>query len=216
MRLSALAWLVAGAFSASAVAAETPVTTPPARTDQTAAATAEPVPPVAARKPYEVKAPHGAARQDEYYWLRDDKRENPEMLAYLRAENAYTDHVLRPLERLEAELYDELVGRVKQDDASVPYLEDGYWYYTRYETGKEYPIHARREGTMDAPEQVMFDVNTMAAGKNFFQLGDWEVSPNDRLAAFATDDVGRRQYVVQVKDLATGEVFADRLTGVSA
>ena len=195
---------------------DAPVAGAPAKTDASAGAAVEPVPPVAAMKPHEVRAPHGAARQDEYYWLRDDKRENAEMLAYLKAENAYTDHVLRPLESLEATIYDELVGRIKQDDASVPYRDDGYWYYTRYETGKEYPIHARRKGAMDAPEQVLFDVNAMAAGKNFFQLGTYEVSPDGRLAAFATDDVGRRQYVVQVKNLETGEVLPDRITGANA
>lgn len=172
--------------------------------------------PVAQPRPFLVTAPHGAARQDEYYWLRDDTRKDPDVLSYLNAENAYTDKVLAPLEGLEETLYQELVGRVKQDDSSVPYIEDGYWYYTRYETGKEYPIHARRQGTMDAPEQVLFDVNQMAEGKNFFQLGNYEVSPDGRLAAFASDEVGRRQMVIQVKDLATGEVLADRITGAAA
>src|SRR5690606_16599366 len=99
--------------------------------------------PVAQKRPFLVTAPHGAARQDEYYWLRDDTRKDADMLAYLNAENAWTDQAMAPLATLRASLYDELVGRVKQDDASVPYLQDGYWYYTRYETGKEYPIHAR-------------------------------------------------------------------------
>ncbi|MFY2763730.1 S9 family peptidase [Arenimonas sp. MALMAid1274] len=171
---------------------------------------------MAARKPYEVKAPHGAARQDEYYWLRDDKRENPEMLAYLNAENTYTDTVLKPLESLEETLYTELVGRVKQDDASVPYLEDGYWYYTRFETGKEYPIYARRKGSMEAPEQVLFEVNQLAEGKSFYQIGTYEISPDDQWVAYAEDAVGRRQYTVRVKNLATGEVLPDVLTGVSA
>ncbi len=181
-----------------------------------AAAVALPSPPVAAKKPYEVKAPHGAARQDEYYWLRDDTRKDPEVIDYLNAENAYTDAVLRPLEALEDRLYEELVARVKQDDASVPYLEDGWWYYTRFETGKEYPIHARRKGSLDAPEEILFDVNAMAAGKNFYQLANYEVSPDGRLAAFAEDAVGRRQYTLRVKDLATGEVLPDAITGASA
>ncbi|HLU13343.1 MAG TPA: S9 family peptidase [Arenimonas sp.] len=175
-----------------------------------------PAPPVAAKKPYEVRAPHGAVRQDEYYWLRDDSRESPEMLAYLKAENAYADAVLAPVRGLEERLYRELVGRVKQDDASVPYFDDGYWYYVRYETGKEYPIHARRQGSMEAPEQVLFDVNGMAEGKNFFQLANYEISEDGRLAAWAEDTVGRRQYVLRVKNLETGEVLADRITGASA
>ncbi|WP_374602171.1 S9 family peptidase [Arenimonas sp.] len=171
--------------------------------------------PVAQKRPFLVTAPHGAARQDEYYWLRDDTRKDADMLAYLKAENAWTDQAMAPLATLRDGLYDELVGRVKQDDASVPYLRDGYWYYTRYETGKEYPIHARRKGSMDAAEQVMFDVNQMAEGKSFFQFARIEVSPDGRLAAFTYDDVGRRQMVVQVKDLESGEVLPDRITGAS-
>ncbi|WP_034220873.1 S9 family peptidase [Arenimonas donghaensis] len=171
--------------------------------------------PVAQKRDFLVTAPHGAARQDEYYWLRDDTREDADMLAYLRAENTWADQAMAPLAPLQQTLYEELVGRVKQDDASVPYLKDGYWYYTRYETGKEYPIHARRKGSMDAPEQVMFDVNQMAEGKSFFQFARIEVSPDGRLAAFTYDDVGRRQMVVQVKDLASGDVLPDRITGAS-
>ncbi len=199
------------ARDAASGGAPAPVATPAPLTVATAA-----VPPVAARKPYEVRAPHGAARQDEYYWLRDDKRENAEMLAYLRAENAYTDAVMAPLEGLEATLYDELVARVKQDDATVPVFENGYWYYTRYETGREYPIHARRKGTMEAAEEVLFDVNAMAEGKNFFQIGSFEVSPDNRRVSFTYDDVGRRQYRLAVKDIASGEVLPDTVAGVSA
>ena len=172
--------------------------------------------PVAAKKPYDVVAPHGATRNDEYYWLRDDKRQNPEMLAYLNAENAYADAVLKPLDALEEVLYSELVARVKQDDSSVPYLEDGFWYYTRFETGKEYPIYARRKGAMDAPEQVLFEVNQLAEGKDFFQIGDYEISPDDQWVAYAEDDVGRRQFTLRIKNIATGEVLPDVITGVSA
>ena len=101
-------------------------------------------PPDVAKKPHVVKAPHGAQRNDEYYWLRDDTRKNPEMLAYLNAENAYADALMAPLKPLENKLYEEIVGRIKQDDSSVPYRERGYWYYTRFETGQDYPIYARR------------------------------------------------------------------------
>lgn len=173
-------------------------------------------PPQAAPKPHTVKAPHGAERIDEYYWLRDDSRENPEMLAYLKAENAYTDAVLAPLEGLKGRLYDEIVGRIKQDDASVPARWKDYWYYTRFEEGKEYPIHARRKGSMEAPEEVMFDLNAMAEGKPFYQIGNWELSPDQQLAAFAEDSVGRRQYVIRVKNLATGEILPDAIRGASA
>ena len=175
-----------------------------------------PIPPDVAKKPHVVKAPHGAQRNDEYYWLRDDMRKNPEMLAYLNAENAYVDQVMAPLKPLENKLYDEIVGRIKQDDSSVPYRERGYWYYTRFATGQDYPIHARRAGDMDAAEEILLDVNAMAKGKDYFSVGDWEVSQDNRLLAWADDDVGRRQYVIRIKDLATGEVYPDVIRGASA
>ena len=100
-------------------------------------------PPDVEKRPHTVTSPHGE-RQDEYYWLRDDERKDPQMLAYLNAENAYADAVLAPLKALEDKLYDEIVARIKQDDSSVPARDRGYWYYTRFETGKDYPIHARR------------------------------------------------------------------------
>ncbi|MDL5368125.1 S9 family peptidase [Xanthomonas sp. NCPPB 2654] len=172
-------------------------------------------PPHPAKQPHTVKAPFGATRQDDYYWLRDDKRENPQMLAYLNAENAYADQLLKPLKPLEDTLYTEIVGRIKQDDSSVPYRERGYWYYTRYESGKDYPVHARRKGSMDAPEQILLDVNAMAADKGYFSVGDAVVSQDNRILAWTEDDVGRRQYVVRFKNLETGEVYADRVPGVS-
>ena len=174
-----------------------------------------PTPPVAAQRPHEVKAPHGAVRNDEYYWLRDDKRENPEMLAYLNAENAYADAMLAPLAPLKQRLYDEIVGRIQQDDSSVPYFEDGYWYYTRFETGKDYAITARRKGTMEAPEEILLDQNAMAEGKDYFQVGGWEVSPDGSKLAWAEDLNGRRQYTIKVKDIATGELLDSAVTGTS-
>jgi len=172
-------------------------------------------PPDAEKQPHTVKAPFGATRTDDYYWLRDDKRENPKMLAYLNAENAYTDQVVAPLKPLEDTLYKEIVARIKQDDASVPARDRGYWYYTRYETGKDYPIQARRKGSMDAPEEILLDINVMAEGKNFFDVGDADVSQDNHLLAWAEDDVGRRQYVIRFKDLRTGQVLPDRIENVS-
>ncbi len=172
-------------------------------------------PPDAAKKPHVVKAPFGAERSDEYYWLRDDSRKNPEMLAYLNAENAYADAVMAPLKPLENKLYEEIVSRIKQDDSSVPYRERGHWYYSRFETGQDYPIYARRAGSMDAAEQVLLDVNVMAKGKDYFSVGDWTVSQDNSVLAWAEDAVGRRQYVIKFKNLATGEVYADQITGVS-
>ncbi len=183
----------------------------------TSTANAAPVltPPDAEKRPHTVKAPFGATRSDDYYWLRDDKREDPAMLAYLNAENAYTDQVMAPLKPLEDMLYKEIVARIKQDDASVPARDRGYWYYTRFETGKDYPIQARRKGSMEAPEEILLDVNQMAEGKNYFNVGDADVSQDNHLLAWAEDDVGRRQYVIRFKDLRTGEVLPDRIENVS-
>jgi oligopeptidase B len=183
-------------------------------TTDTVAADLSP-PPDAAKKPHLVKAPHGAERQDEYYWLRDDTRKNAEVLAYLNAENAYVDASMARLKPLQDRVYDEIVGRIKQDDASVPYRLRGYWYYTRFETGKDYPIHARRKGTMDAPEEVLLDVNVMAQGKEYFSVGEWEVSQDNTMLAWAEDAVGRRQYVIHIRNLATGETYSDTVTGVA-
>lgn len=172
--------------------------------------------PDVAKKPHEVKAPFGVTRNDDYYWLRDDDRKSPEMLAYLKAENAYTDAVLAPTKPLQEKLYSEIVGRIKQDDASVPYRERGYWYYTRFETGKDYPIQARRKGSMDAPEEILLDVNQMAEGKGYFSVGDAQISQDNKLLAWADDAVGRRQYVIRFKNLETGEIYPDTIGGVSA
>ena len=164
---------------------------------------APPEPPVAAKKPHEVRAPHGAVRQDEYYWLRDDSREDAEMLAYLEAENAYADAVLAPTKALQDRLYEEIVGRIKQDDSSVPYRLRGYYYYSRFEPGQNYPVVARRKGSMDAPEEILLDENAMAEGHGFFQLLAW-----------AEDTICRRQYVLKVKNLETGEMLPDTVTNI--
>ena len=178
-----------------------------AATAQTAA------PPVAAKKPFMVTSPNGA-REDDYYWLRDDSRKNPEMLGYLKAENAYTDAVLAPTKLLQDKLYEEFVGRIKQDDSSVPYVKHGYWYYSRFTPGADYPVLARRKGAMTAPEEVMLDEPVMAAGKGFFAVSSNVVSPDSHLLAYAEDTVGRRQYVLKVKDLATGQTLVDAVPNV--
>jgi oligopeptidase B len=172
-------------------------------------------PPVVAKKPFLVKGPDGVPpRNDDYYWLRDDTRKNPEMLADLNAENAYADAVLSSTKPLQETLYNEIVGRIKQDDASVPYRLRGYYYYTRFETGKDYAINARRKGSMTAPEEILFDQNTMAAGKGYFSLGDVTVSQNNTIAAYADDVVGRRQYVLRFKDLKTGQILPDAIPNI--
>ncbi|MCW4463749.1 S9 family peptidase [Sphingomonas sp. BT-65] len=170
-----------------------------------------PKPPVAAKKPHQVKAPFGASREDEYYWLRDDTRKNAEMLAYLKAENAYADAVMAPTKPVQEALYKEIVGRIKQDDSTVPYLDNGYWYYTRFETGGNYPIVARRKGQMDAAEEIILNQPEMAKGANFFSIGGRQVSRDNRLLAYAEDKIGRRQYVLKIKDLTSGQALADEI-----
>ena len=175
-------------------------------------AAAPPAPPVVAKKPFVVKGP--ANRNDEYYWLRDDTRKQTEMLAYLNAENAYADAQLAPLKPLQDKLYSEIVGRIKQDDSSVPVRERGYYYYTRFDVGADYPVVARRKGSMKAPEQVMLDEPAMAKGHGFFAISDTSVSQDNRLLAYAEDVVGRRQYKMKVKDLATGKALPDVVENV--
>ena len=193
-------------------------------------AAAAPVPPDVEKRPHVVEAPFGAKRTDDYYWLRDDERKDPAMLAYLHAENAYVDAQMARLKPLQERLYGEIVGRIKQDDSSVPFRYHGWWYYSRFEAGKDYPVFARRkdgpgvdaisiqvanEAGDFAAEQVLLDVNAMAAGKDYFQIGDYEVTPDNAVLAWAEDDVGRRQYTIRFRNLATGEVYPDTITGVS-
>jgi oligopeptidase B len=171
--------------------------------------------PVAQARAFEVTSPNGA-RADEYYWLRDDSRTDKDMLAYLNAENAYADALLAPVKPLQEKIYNEIVGRIKQDDSTLPQRDNGYWYYRRFETGKEYPIIARKRGSLDAPEQVMLDVNQLAQGKDFFQVSASKVSPDGKLLAWTEDEVGRRQYTIRIKNLETGAVFDDKIPNVEA
>ena len=181
----------------------------------TAPAAAMPVAPVAPKRRYAVPSPYGE-RIDPYYWLRDDTRQSKEVLDYLKAENAYRDAVMAPTLTLQQKLYDELVARLKPDDASVPVYRHGYWYYTRFVPGQDYPVYARRRGEMSAAEEVMLDGNAMAVGHEYFQIGATEVSRDGRLLAYTEDDVGRRQYTLRVKDLATGAQLRDSVTNVEA
>ena len=174
-----------------------------------------PVPPDVEKKPEKLTA-NGDTRIDNYYWL--NQRENPQVIEYLVAENNYTDVVLAHTKTLQNTLFDEMVGRIKQDDQSVPYKYNGYYYYDRYETGKEYPVYVRKKGSLDAAEEILLDVNEMAEGHDYYQLTGLEVSPDNQLIAFGVDTVSRRQYTLHIKNLATGEILADRVpntTGTS-
>jgi len=169
-------------------------------------------PPTAQVRPTELTA-HGVTRVDDYYWLRE--RENPEVIAYLEAENAYTERAMAHTEDLQATLFREIRDRIKPDDSSVPYQDGDYFYYTRYEEGMEYPIYARRMGGLDTPEEVMLDGNAMAEGHDFFAIGGWRVTENGRVLAFGVDTQGRRFYTIRFKDLDSGEALPDVLPDVT-
>jgi oligopeptidase B len=172
-----------------------------------------PVPPTAKRVP-NVTEVNGHKLVDNYYWLRD--KTNPEVKAYLESENAYTDAVMKPTESLQKTLYDEMLGRTKETDVEVPYKKGDYFYYTRTEAGKQYPIRCRRKGSMDAPEEVLLDVNELAKGQIFMSLGEFEVSDDGNLLAYSTDNTGFRQYVLAVKDLRTGKTLPDHAERVGS
>ncbi len=176
---------------------------------------AEPVPPVAEIRPYAVESPNGS-RIDNYYWLRDDTRADPAMLAYLAAENTYYAAMTGHTHGLEDRLYAEIVGRIKQDDATVPAKDRHYEYWVRYDTGGEYPVHMRRHLGEGQPDHVMLDGNRLAEGHDFFQVSGLRISPDERLLAYGEDLVGRRQFVIHIKDLSTGEILPDALPGASA
>jgi oligopeptidase B len=172
-------------------------------------------PPTAAALPHPVASPHGV-RMDPYYWLRDDDRANPEVLAYLAAENAYRERRMSRTKPFEDVLFEEIVARLKQDDSSVPYLKRGYWYQTRFEPGKEHPIFARRLGSRDAPEEILIDANSLALGHDYYRIGALEVSPGGGWLAFCEDTVGRRQYTLRFKNLRSGEILEVAIPDVEA
>jgi oligopeptidase B len=189
-------------------------TSPPPSQPGMAPASPGPRPPVAAQHAYQVKSPSGD-RSDPYYWLRDDTRKSPEVLGYLNAENAYTKAMLEPIRPLEDKLLAELKSHVQEADVSAPVFADGYWYYTRFAAGQEQPVYARRKATMDAPEQVVLDGNELRRGHPFFAFGGYAVSRDGQLVAWTDDTVGRRQYVLHVLDLRTGQALPDTAANVA-
>jgi len=151
---------------------------------------------------------------DNYFWLRDKK--NPEVRAYLDAENAYTDEMMKPTEPLQKKLYEEMLSRVKETDVDVPYKEGNYYYYSRTEAGKQYQIRCRKKGSLDAPEEVILDINELAKGQKFMSVGDFQVSDDGNFLAYTTDDTGFRQYTLAVKDLRTGQMLPDHAERVGS
>lgn len=158
--------------------------------------------PAAAKKPKELSI-HGHTRVDNYFWM--NERDAPEVVEYLRAENAYTDSVLAPLKDFREKLFLEMKGRIKETDMSVPYLLRGYWYYVRYEEGSEYPIYCRKPGSLEAAEEIILNVNGLAEGQSYCEVTGLTVSPDNQWLAFGIDTVSRRQYTLRIKNLQTGQ-----------
>ena len=172
-----------------------------------------PQPPIARRQPVE-HVIHGDRRVDDYAWLRD--KHNPEVIAHLNAENAYTDAILRDTAPFQEKLYQEMLGRILQTDLSVPYRLRGYLYFTRTEEGKQYLMHLRRRDTENAPEELLLDLNALAAGHSFLSLGAFAVSDDNSLLAYSLDTTGFRQYTLQIKNLTTGETLPVRIERVTS
>ena len=152
---------------------------------------------------------HGDTRIDNYFWL--NQREDPKVIEYLKRENAYTDTIMSDTKELQEKIYNEIVGRIKQDDESVPYKDNGYYYYTRYEKGKEYPIYCRKKESLDADEEILLNINEMAEGYEYFQIGGFSISPDNRYIAYGVDTLSRRLYTLYIKDLQTGKLLPDAI-----
>ncbi|HEY7517601.1 MAG TPA: S9 family peptidase [Methylomirabilota bacterium] len=172
-----------------------------------------PPPPAAERRPRSLEI-HGDRLEDPYYWLRE--KDNPDVTAYLQAENAYTDAVMKDTEAFQQALYAEMLARIKEDDVSVPYRRGRHFYYARTETGKQYPIYCRKAERLDAAEQVVLDLNVLAAGHPFFSLGAYTVSDDGRWLAYSTDVTGFREYTLAIKDLETDTLLDVRVEKVSS
>ncbi|BDU25621.1 S9 family peptidase [Flavobacterium sp. GSB-24] len=156
---------------------------------------------------------HKESRIDNYFWLND--RENPEVIDYLNQENSYYENMTSHTQNLRDSLFEEMKARIKEDDSSVPYFYNGYFYITRFETGQDYPIFARKKGSLSAEEEILFNCNEMAKGHAYFKLGGLSISPDNKFASFGVDIVGRRIYTIQIKNLETGEILADKIENVT-
>ncbi len=183
----------------------------------------KPIPPIADKEEKQLIA-NGDVRVDNYYWMKlTDEQKNSEdpdeqtknVLNYLEAENSYTKEVLSHTEELQEKLFKEIVGRIKQTDESVPYESNGYWYYTRYEEGNEYPIYCRKEGSMESDEEIMLNVNDMAKGYEYFQVSSLSISPDNSTLAYAVDTVSRRRYTIYFKSLTSGEISDSNIPNTS-
>lgn len=152
---------------------------------------------------------HGDVRDDSYYWLND--RENAEVIDYLERENDYYDKMTAHTDGFKDDLFEEMKSRIKEDDASVPYFYNGYYYITRYETGQDYPIYSRKKGSLDAEEEILFNVNDMAKGHSYFNMNGLNVSPDNKWVAYGVDTVSRRKYTIHIKNLETNEILKETI-----
>ncbi len=165
-------------------------------------------PPLADKKPANIEK-HGDVRVDNYFWL--NERENPEVIDYLERENDYNNKMTAHTQDFQKDLFEEMKGRIKEDDTSVPYKKNGYWYITRFEKGKDYPIYSRKKESLDAQEEILFDCNKEAEGHSYFRLSGLNVSPDNTLVAFGVDTVSRRKYTIRIKNLVTGEIYPEAI-----
>ena len=147
---------------------------------------------------------HGDTRIDEYYWL--NQRDNKKVINYLNDENSYRDEFMKDYKSLEEDIFLEIKSRIKEDDSSVPYLDNGYYYYTRYEKDKQYPIYCRKKGNLESDEEILIDVNIMSEGYEYFRVGDIEISPDDKVMAYSVDTLSRRIYTIHFMDLETRKI----------
>lgn len=191
--------------------------------NQPAKQTTDMQPPDAMKRPKQLSA-HGDLRVDNYYWMRlsdaqksasQPDQQTQQVLNYLKEENAYTDTMLSHTDSLQETLFNEMVGRLKKNEASVPYFKNGYWYYNRYEKGKEYPIYCRKKQTLDAPEEIILNVNELAEGHSYYNATGLEISPDNNILAFGEDTLSRRIYTIRFKNLETGEFLNDQIANTT-
>ena len=166
-----------------------------------------------AKKVDKILKMHDHERNDEFYWL--NERDNPEVIDYLNAENDYRDAYMKDYKNLENELFEEIKSRIKEDDTSVPYLDNGYYYYTRYEKGKQYPIYCRKKDNLSNPEEILIDANKMSEGHEYFRVGGIDISPNNKIMAYSVDTVSRRLYTIKFKNLESGEESSHSISNTS-
>ncbi|MFY8162598.1 MAG: oligopeptidase B, partial [Candidatus Kapaibacteriota bacterium] len=170
------------------------------------------MPPIAKKIPKELTI-HNHTRIDNYYWLND--RKNPEVIKYLNDENDYTDKMLSHTKNLQKTLFNEIKGRMKQTDISVPFKDNDYYYYSRFEEGKEYPIYCRKNSSLEAKEEVLINVNDLATGHDYYNLGDYSISSNNKIIAYSEDIVSRREYTIKIREIYTDKVYSETIPKTS-